>query len=125
MSLGTRVLKTLPFSFLVGGFLKRFPLHVLHHNVVTFVDWDDTILASTVLTLHGVQLNRLTIPPALQNAMNVLEKNAEGVFRTASQYGAVIVVTNSEAGWVELSARRFMPKLFSVMQRLNVKVSRN
>lgn len=86
------------------------------------LDWDDTVLPSTVLTLHGVEADRLEIPGGLKRALGVLEKSVHKFLVYGVEYGQIIVVTNSDVGWVELSGKRFMPQIYHLMQEREIKV---
>mmetsp|Transcript_10630 Transcript_10630/g.32539 ORF Transcript_10630/g.32539 Transcript_10630/m.32539 type:complete len:235 (+) Transcript_10630:235-939(+) len=91
-------------------------------RTVTFLDWDDTILASTILTLHGVRRDHMNISKGLQNGVGVVERIAMRFLLEACQFGPVVIITNSDAGWVETSAERYMPELRKLIQRLHIKI---
>eukprot|EP00419_Tripos_fusus_P024310 CAMPEP_0172701664 /NCGR_PEP_ID=MMETSP1074-20121228/31797_1 /TAXON_ID=2916 /ORGANISM="Ceratium fusus, Strain PA161109" /LENGTH=289 /DNA_ID=CAMNT_0013523239 /DNA_START=35 /DNA_END=904 /DNA_ORIENTATION=- len=84
-------------------------------------DWDDTVLPSSWIKQHGLQVssdNDLTPYQAKQ-----LEQLTERAIRTmlaAKHLGTVIIVTNSTEGWVELSCLKFMPALANVLQGVRI-----
>jgi hypothetical protein len=49
----------------------------------------------------------------------------EKLLTRAMSVAHVVVVTNAEAGWVELSAGRFMPRLLPLLRRLEVVSARS
>jgi len=75
-------------------------------------DWDDTVLPSTWVHEQGLRLDEGSEVSEWQREQLVeVAKNAEELFRTAKQHGSVVLVTNAERGWIELSCRKFMPTL--------------
>merc|ERR550514_360759 len=48
---------------------------------------------------------------------------AERVLMQAKEYGKVVIVTNAEEGWVELSCKAWLPSLFQTVQRVATVVS--
>jgi hypothetical protein len=82
-------------------------------DTILIFDWDDTVLPSTWLHEHGLSLADDSWPTVEQQAR--LDKLAERAVHTldmARRYGQVILVTNAEAGWIELSCQKFMPLLW-------------
>jgi hypothetical protein len=74
------------------------------------VDWDDTLNASSWCVRKGI----LTIrPPNEAEIAQVkeLSKHCALTLRTCLDHGNVVIVTNAESGWVELSARQLMPEV--------------
>lgn len=47
---------------------------------------------------------------------------AEQLLVNAHSLGTVVIVTNAERGWVELSAQRWLPSLLWAVQRLDVEI---
>jgi len=57
-----------------------------------------------------------------------LAKHAESVvrlLRRAQSFGSVIIITNAEDGWVELSAKRFMPSVLDALKDVRVLSARS
>mmetsp|Transcript_61733 Transcript_61733/g.139091 ORF Transcript_61733/g.139091 Transcript_61733/m.139091 type:complete len:253 (-) Transcript_61733:153-911(-) len=96
------------------------PLFVAEDTILIF-DWDDTVLPSTWIQEQGLRLDDDSIPNEEQQAR--LEKMAASVAQTlsiAKRHGKVILVTNAEHGWIELSCQKFMPALYPSLE--NVKL---
>jgi len=90
---------------------------------VIIFDWDDTLLPSSWLTAEGLRLDSpVTIPSASIAELEVLESACIFLLERAVNYGDVIIITNAEAGWVELSARRFFPRVLPLLKRLGIQV---
>jgi len=84
-------------------------------------DWDDTILPSSWLQRQGLRLDAASQPTAGQR--EVLAEVAQTGFRTlysARQHGTVILVTNAERGWIELSCQKFLPMLSPLLENIKL-----
>ena len=51
------------------------------------------------------------LPADLQARFAALEEQVGRCLSAAAALGNVVVITNAEAGWVEYSSKRFMPRL--------------
>lgn len=82
-------------------------------------DWDDTILCTTFLAPHHhlIYDPNLKFPPTLQKRLTELDDVAYDLLVKAKLFGRVYIVTNAQEGWVELSANRFLPRVFQVLQQ--------
>jgi len=92
------------------------PTHY-HHHLIIF-DWDDTLLASSWLTSQGFQLYKPL--PGSNEALHQLEDAVVKLLSQALTLGTVIIITNSELSWVELSAQNFMPRVLPFLAKARV-----
>lgn len=90
--------------------------------MVFFVDWDDTLLASSVVARLGSVKSRKEYSIEVQRELEVLERQVVRFLRELQKYGRVCIVTNAEYGWVELSAKRYMPAVLAYILKHNVSV---
>jgi len=84
-------------------------------------DWDDTVLPSTWVQQQGLRLDDKSVLSDWQRSE--LAKAAEvavETLRLAKQHGTVVLVTNAERGWIELSCTKFVPALLPTIE--NVKI---
>lgn len=88
-------------------------------NKVVIVDYDDTILPSTFVDRWQID-NSKDLPEQFQNILGELSRVAELFLSEASKYGQVIIITNSDEGWVEYSAERYCPSLLPVISKYPV-----
>ncbi len=73
--------------------------------VVTFFDWDDTCFPSTFLANKGFRLDTPSEKlGTLVEPLRQFENSVAQVLNLALSVGEVVIVTNAERGWVELSA---------------------
>lgn len=95
-----------------------------HKETIIAFDWDDTLLSSSWLASLGYRLdsNMSSAPTSLIQQLAVLATTVIALLRLAHQHGRVVVVTNAETGWVELSAQKFFPSVFPVLNELNITI---
>ena len=83
------------------------PIEELYRRLI-ILDWDDTINPSSWCMKNGI----LTVRPPTRNDLQVtrdLSQKAAKMLTICLAHGQVVIVTNAESGWVELSARSLMP----------------
>lgn len=86
---------------------------------VIIVDWDDTILPSTFVDRWQID-NFRDLPIHFQNLLGELSLCADRFLEAASKHGEVIIITNSDEGWVNFSAEKYCPKLLPVVAKYRV-----
>mmetsp|Transcript_3292 Transcript_3292/g.6164 ORF Transcript_3292/g.6164 Transcript_3292/m.6164 type:complete len:332 (+) Transcript_3292:313-1308(+) len=88
-------------------------------STVIIFDWDDTICPSTFIDQCKVQsLNDL--PLHFQNLLQDIGRAAEQCLLAASQHGEVIIITNSDDGWVHYSCKRYIPNLLPYLEKVRI-----
>lgn len=92
-------------------------------DTIILLDWDDTLLPSTMLTSLGYRVDEKTALPAeLAADLKGLEEDVVRLLDTCQQHGTVVIVTNAETGWVELSSERFMPTVIEAINERAIKI---
>lgn len=90
------------------------------------LDWDDTILPSSWVAGEGLRLDEPHVLPARVTAkLQPIEDKATKLIQRACELGTVIVITNAETGWVELSAKRFLPAVVPLLGGVKVVSARS
>lgn len=93
---------------------------------VIFLDWDDTLLCSAVLSRNGIKLDtNMEGRTDLLEQLDGLTTYVINVLETAFKHGEVHIVTNGETGWVELSCQKFLPKVVPYLKRCRVLSARS
>jgi hypothetical protein len=90
-------------------------------DTIFIFDWDDTCLPSTWVSGQGLTLNQESI--VSQSQLQQLDEAAKVVAKTlslAKRYGTVVLVTNAEEGWIELSCRKFIPSLLPSLADIRI-----
>jgi hypothetical protein len=97
---------------------ENYPLQT---KTVIFLDWDDTLLCSSVLSNQGIKLDS-----SMENATELVAQLEElsdyviSVINVAMSFGTVYIVTNGETGWVQLSCQKFLPNVLPLLEKLRV-----
>jgi len=82
-----------------------------------FLDWDDTVLPSTWIQRRGLRLDEGSVLEPWQRQMLAeVASVASETMRLAKQRGTVVLVTNAERGWIELSCSKFLPSLMPAIE---------
>eukprot|EP00928_Gymnodinium_smaydae_P071629 TRINITY_DN55167_c0_g1_i1.p1 TRINITY_DN55167_c0_g1~~TRINITY_DN55167_c0_g1_i1.p1 ORF type:complete len:352 (+),score=62.14 TRINITY_DN55167_c0_g1_i1:85-1056(+) len=97
------------------------------NQTIIIFDWDDTLCPSTTcMRTHGLSV--LGDPPTGEVA-HALEELAEEVALLLEQATnlaeKVVVVTNAEEGWVDLSCKAWLPSLYPLLARCEVASARS
>lgn len=88
-------------------------------NKVIIFDWDDTICPSTFVDQHKINCFS-DLPLHYQNLMDRVGELAEKCLATAAKYGEVIIITNSDDGWVHFSAEKYVPNLVPIISKYRI-----
>lgn len=93
----------------------------LPEETILIFDWDDTVLPSTWVQCQGLRLDESSELTAWhREQLAEVAIAAAETLRIAKQHGTVVLVTNAERGWIELSCQKFLPTLYPTLE--NVKV---
>ena len=94
-------------------------------TVVVF-DWDDTLLATTVLTRQycfDVDDETQRLPSWLKTQLEQLQDACIAAVEAAQECcDCVILLTNAGGGWVEQSGKRFMPRVTKRLKELGIQI---
>lgn len=95
-------------------------------KTVIFVDWDDTLLCSSYLSGRGLRLDSdIHTSDTILDELKLLEQCVTQLLKIAQTYGNVHVVTNAETGWVQLSAKKFIPGVLPLLSDVTVLSARS
>lgn len=85
------------------------------------MDWDDTLLCSTILAENNITLTSpKVIPNYIQDNLKQAEASAISLVKTLKTLGSVVIITNAETGWVELSCQKFYPNLVQYLANVRI-----
>eukprot|EP00927_Polykrikos_kofoidii_P076522 TRINITY_DN73597_c0_g1_i1.p1 TRINITY_DN73597_c0_g1~~TRINITY_DN73597_c0_g1_i1.p1 ORF type:complete len:319 (+),score=55.14 TRINITY_DN73597_c0_g1_i1:104-1060(+) len=89
-------------------------------------DWDDTILPTTWIgTNFGLGADGPRPSDEDQVKLLKLATVAERTLRAAKEHGRVVIVTNGEEGWVQVSCARYLPSLQAELGSLSIVSARS
>ncbi|KAF4659638.1 hypothetical protein FOL47_007493 [Perkinsus chesapeaki] len=81
---------------------------------ITVFDWDDTLFPTVDL------LSRQNIAEDFQEQLQELSLVVKRLLKCCLRVGPVVIVTNSEKGWVEYSAQTYCPTLTKVLRQCRI-----
>jgi len=121
------ILHTAPDGFTsIHGTTRRLSQECMKQRTLMVWDWDDTLFPSTWINCQGLRLEDEDEPaPEIRRQLNTLARDVERTIRLALSLGNVVIVTNAETGWVELSCRKFFPTLQPLVKTLRVVSARS
>jgi len=96
-------------------------------QTIIIFDWDDTLCPSTTCMRHH-GLNVLGPPPEgeLRESLQVVAQEVQLLIERACELASkVVVVTNAEEGWVDLSCKAWLPSLQETISRCEVASARS
>jgi hypothetical protein len=99
--------------------------YFMPHQTLIIFDYDDSLCPSNWIRRNRPTLNYFEPCPDIphfKDPLGKLEIAASNLLKTASHLGKVVIVTNAQAGWVEVSCRNFMPLLLETIQQLKIEV---
>jgi len=106
---------------------KGSALDAQHHkeNSLFVLDWDDTMLSTSWLSSKGLKLDSVVIPQEVVDELHFLESGITKLLSTCLELGKVAIVTNAESSWVELSSRKFVPRVCRFLPNVRILSARS
>jgi len=90
-------------------------------ETVVIFDWDDTVLPSSWVQDQGLSLSADSLlTPEQEQVLAELARCATKTMRVARTLGTIVLVTNAERGWVELSCMKFLPSLYPSLESVKI-----
>lgn len=95
-------------------------------TTVIILDWDDTLLPSSWVTQCGHRLDEpLMLDEGTKQELKRLENSVSMLLTRLVAQGNIVIITNAETGWVELSCSKFMPQVLGQVNKLRVVSARS
>lgn len=87
------------------------------NETLLIFDWDDTILPSSWVQGQGLRLDESSVvSPWQREQLAEVARAAAETLRVAKSLGKVVLITNAERGWIELSCRKFLPTIYPLLE---------
>ena len=116
---------------------KNKKIEIIPRKTIIIFDWDDTLLPSHFLQINGLRsksklpkgANARTTPlnqvekTKILLGLRKLEHIINNLLFTAIQcvgVGNVIIITNAEQGWVEMSCFNFLPNIVKILRNCRI-----
>jgi hypothetical protein len=75
-------------------------------------------MPTTYLQRRGIDLTTTEVPEDVTSTLSAYGEIAANTLRALLLHGTVVIVTNAEWGWVELTAARFLPAVEPLLRDL-------
>lgn len=97
-----------------------------YDDTTIIFDWDDTLLSSSWLATNNLRLDEpVNVPLEACEHLDLLADSVINLLTRAKKFGRVIVITNAETGWVQLSCKKFMPRVLPFLGSLRILSARS
>lgn len=80
-------------------------------------DYDDTILPTSFLAKNGFRVDSAAPTGNIKRALDEYSRYVNRTLIEASKYGHVLIVTNAETGWIQLTVEKFLPQSAATVHR--------
>lgn len=95
-------------------------------DTILIFDWDDTVLPSTWIQRQGLTVDRnCKLSDWQQDRLAAVAEHAADTLEAAKELGTVVLVTNAQEGWIELSCLTFMPSLIPHLEDVKLMSARS
>lgn len=85
-------------------------------DVLLIFDYDDTLFPTSFLAQKGYRLDGPDASPELQRMLDNYSQIVMKTLMVARELGQVVIVTNAETGWIELTSQKFTPTLSDMLE---------
>lgn len=99
---------------------------ISNDNTLIVFDYDDTLLCSSFiseskLSLDSTQFSIKHLWPDLDK----LSQSIINILTEAQKYGEVVIVTNADDWWIQLSAQKFIPEIIPILNTVKIYSARH
>ena len=94
-------------------------------NTLFIFDWDDTLFPTHWLTEKRLIFNDKPDLSHVKGHLELLSNSVEAILQHAQKYGTVMIITNSEHGWVAHSCAKFMPSIMPLIREIEIVSARS
>lgn len=94
-------------------------------QTILIFDWDDTLLPSSWLKRNNCLLTDMHVKEEVIAPLALVAKSVKALLDLAQQFGEVVIVTNAEQGWIDLSCRKWFPELHSYIMSFQLTSARS
>lgn len=96
-----------------------------NHNSLTIFDWDDTLFfTSFISNIESFNKNKIkgkesqsVLSQQIKEKIMLLDTIVEDLLTKAILHGDTYIITNAEEGWVEYTAKKYLPKVAKILDK--------
>jgi hypothetical protein len=117
-------LRDLQYNARIWGPISPEPLVTVKPLII--FDWDDTLQPTSWMVKRNMWPNReYELSDVAEDMFKRLAKTIESLLTYAQELGEVVIITNSDKGWVRECTERFMPSLLPLIHSMGVYSARH
>jgi len=94
-------------------------------DALIIFDWDDTLFPTSWILEQGLLADGATISAEQEVHLENLANQVSSTLQIAMGLGKVIIITNAEQGWIEMSCTKFTPSLASLLRSISMVSARS
>ena len=83
------------------------------------LDWDDTILPTSWMKKNKITIDDVIYSDFIDD-LSIHQNCCYEFFTEILKYAQIIIITNAEEGWVELSCQKILPRIFSLISKIKI-----
>jgi len=88
-------------------------------------DWDDTLFPTSWMQSRRLFDAKATLSNEDVAQLEQMAERARMTLQLALQIGKVVIVTNAQHGWIQMSCTKFMPSLVSLLKTMDIVSARS
>lgn len=89
------------------------------HQTVFIFDWDDTLLCTTFLNPDGY-VSSAPLAEQYRSIISKLDEASSNILTKSIEQGKVFIITNAAEGWVQFSAKKYLPEVEKLLSKVTV-----
>lgn len=97
------------------------PTTLLIDKALIFIDWDDTLFPTTWMLAQG--MSQTTSSSEDKKYVQLLEGISSAIIMFLARiktFGRIVIVTNSQTGWVSDCIQRYMPSVAAILETIPI-----
>lgn len=94
---------------------------ICKERTLIIFDWDDTLMCTSFILQEDISLQSDSI--IVHKHWEKLEKLSKSIIEiitTSKIYGEVVIITNADEGWVQMTAQKFMPEIIPIIENIEI-----
>jgi uncharacterized protein (DUF1697 family) len=96
------------------------PINKINKNEnLILLDWDDTILPTTWLVKNKITIDDVIYSDFIDD-LSIHQNCCYEFFNKLLKNSNIIIITNAEEGWVELSCQKILPKIWPIISNIKI-----
>ena len=90
----------------------------INENLI-LLDWDDTILPTSWLAKNKITIDAVIHSDFMED-LSIHQNCCYEFFTEVIKHAKIIIISNAEQGWVELSCQKFLPRIWPLISKIKI-----